>query len=113
MTILGASTATATTVAVFGAASTAVLGYLGWATTKRRNIDDGAGTLVAAGVALATFETGARHECEAELEKVRAVLEDHRRRLDECDKHRVHDAEVLAMLAAKHGVTIDDIPIGE
>lgn len=111
MTVFAASTATSTTVAVFGAASTAVLGYLGWVTAKRRAVDDGAGTLVAAGVALATFESKARHDCEQELAGVRATLAEHRDRLDECDRHREHDAEIIAALAAKVGVDLTDLTV--
>ena len=99
----------ASTVATFTAAATATLGFLGWWTTRRRDTTDAAGTLVRAGIDLATAEGARAHRCEEELAQVRDVLTDHRRRLDECDQHRRHDAEVLAVLAARSGIDLTNL----
>ena len=99
------------TVGVFVSAGTLALGYLGWWAKRRSGATDAAGTLVNAGVALATFEVGQRHECEQELAKVRATLAEHADRLEICDRHRAHDAEVIAMLAAKVGVDLGSLTV--
>ena len=98
---MAGSAATGATLGVFASALAAILGYLG---VRARNRTDGAGTLVNAGIALATFETGQRHEVERKLDAALARIDELEAAVETCERERRADRALLGALAAKAGV---------
>lgn len=100
---MAGSAATGATLGVFASALAAILGYLG---IRYKSRTDGAGSLVNAGIALAAFETGARHEVERKLDAALARIDELEEAVETCERERRSDRALLLALAAEAGVPI-------
>lgn len=118
MLALGENVTTLVSIAVTGAVSAGAL-----ALTRRKDRDEAAdrhedndlskfGVIGNLGAQIAEQIIAAREaeaaSCAEKIAALQARLDEHSEKIAECELHRLHDAEVIASLAAKAGVDLHD-----